>query len=156
MSDDSTPAPNNSLGIRRSKLPTKINLASARVVRDENGAIISVVDEAPQRPNPLNDPLNELDDDEEEWTGFNEHGAVGPVDQDVSGQTETVRSLVAEAAAPREKRVRKQSEREQDWIRALVDKHGDDYEAMRRDKLNIYQQSTGDIKRRVKKWRAVN
>jgi nucleolar protein 16 len=48
-----------------------------------------------------------------------------------------------------------QSRREEEWIEALVEKYGDDYGKMFRDrKLNIWQQSEGDIKKRVKVWRS--
>lgn len=82
------------------------------------------------------------EDDEEEWTGF--------------GETDVVRQL-EEMAKHEIKKPRVQSEREQDWVAQIYNKHGDDYEAMFRDrKLNIYQQSIGDLRRRVNKWKKAN
>jgi len=64
-----------------------------------------------------------------------------------------ITQLTAAAAIPGAKKPRKQSEREADWCQALVEKHGRDYGAMARDtKLNIMQQSVGDLKRRVDKY----
>lgn len=137
-----------------SKLPTRLDVSEVRVERDpETGAIISVHDE--KRANPLKDPLNDLsDDDEEGWEGFvNEHGLIDGAQQKQDGTTEVVRKLEEEAARPREKKERSQSEREQDWIAKLVQKYGDDYGRMSRDmKLNPMQQSQGDLKKRIKKW----
>jgi nucleolar protein 16 len=48
--------------------------------------------------------------------------------------------------------VRRQSEREVEWLRRLAERHGDDTGAMARDiKLNPMQQTAADIKRRLKK-----
>lgn len=50
---------------------------------------------------------------------------------------------------------RKQSEREGEWLERLVNKYGEDYGRMARDrKLNPMQQTEADIKKRVKKWKA--
>lgn len=66
--------------------------------------------------------------------------------------TDVVRQLEAVAASG-VKRERTQSEGEREWIKNLVAKHGSDYKAMSRDrKLNMWQQSEGDIKRRVSRW----
>ncbi|KAK9320806.1 ribosome biogenesis protein Nop16 [Lipomyces orientalis] len=71
-----------------------------------------------------------------------------------SATTDVVRQLEEYAARGERKHVRLQSEREDSWIGELVKKHGDDYEAMMKDrKLNVWQQSAGDIRRRVEKWR---
>lgn len=84
----------------------------------------------------------EEDDEQEEWTGF--------------GETDVVRQL-EEMAKHEIKKPRVQSEREQDWVAQIYNKHGEDYEAMFRDrKLNIYQQSIGDLRRRVNKWKKAN
>ena len=41
-------------------------VTEVRVERDENGKIIRVLDGKKARDNPLNDPLNDLDSDDEE------------------------------------------------------------------------------------------
>ena len=127
------------------------------VERDpETGRIIRVVGdeaEAQRKQNPLNDPLNEVMDedenDEEEWNGFAMVGeAVTQSDNPVIQQLEQVARNGVRTAP------RKQSQREEEWIERLVEKYGDDYSAMVWDrKLNPMQQSEGDLKRRVKKWR---
>ena len=148
------PTPDN-LNIS-TKLPTNIDATEVRVERDpETGAILRVLDE--RKPNPLNDPLNDIEDsDDEGWEGFvNEHGVLDGAAPAGDGRTEVVRQLEARAANAVKKAPRKQSEREEQWVEALVNKYGDDYLKMERDmKLNPMQQSVGDLKRRVKKWKA--
>jgi len=108
------------------------------------------------RANPLNDPLNEFDSDEDE-DGPEEqgadHGEWGGI-EDEEEPTEVVRLLEAEASVEYEKRPRGQSEMELEWLRRLVRKHGDDVEAMVWDKkLNPMQQTAGDLTRRIKRWK---
>jgi len=64
-----------------------------------------------------------------------------------------VSQLTAMASIPGAKKPRKQSEREAEWCQLLVEKHGRDYGAMARDaKVNVMQQSVGDVRRRVERY----
>lgn len=117
----------------------------------ETGKILRIISSrAPARENPLNDPLNrfekdsdaESEDEAEEWGGFEEE----------KERPMVIRELEREANLPREKRfVRHQSEREVEWLRSLVERHGDDVERMARDgKLNPMQQTRADIAKRLR------
>jgi len=68
-----------------------------------------------------------------------------------------IRHFETLAADPAPPKVRRQSAREEEWVRRLVERHGgkeDAYKAMWRDgELNVMQQSEGDIRRRVRRWR---
>ncbi len=63
-----------------------------------------------------------------------------------------IRALEREASRPTEKTVRRQSDREVEWLQRLVERHADDTAAMASDmKLNPMQQTAADIRRRLKK-----
>ncbi|CAN6644647.1 nucleolar protein 16 [Trichomonascus vanleenenianus] len=128
----------NAVKEEKRKSEKKLQAGEGRIIRDEEGNVVRIE----------YGKAKEHDDsdaeEEEEWTGFEEE------------TTEVVKQL-EEAAKHALIKPRVQSEGEQDWISRLVEKHGDDYEAMFWDKkLNVYQQSQGDLKRRVKKWKKQN
>lgn len=120
------------------KHSNKLGVQEARIERDDDGNVVRVV----------YGRLEHDSSDEEEFAGFED------TEED---KTEVVKELERLASLPVVSKPRVQSEREQYWIEELYNKHGDDYDAMMWDKkLNLYQQSAGDIKRRVKKWKKVN
>ncbi|KAF2122880.1 ribosome biogenesis protein Nop16 [Lophiotrema nucula] len=138
--------------VSKAKAQDAMETEEVEVERDpETGKIIRVVnDPAAQKYNPLNDPLNEIEEEDgEEWNGF----AMVP-EEDEASENPVIRQLEEAARNGVKKAPRKQSSREEEWIERLVEKYGDDYSRMFRDrKLNPMQQSEGDIRRRVKKWR---
>ncbi|KAF7845761.1 hypothetical protein BT93_L0752 [Corymbia citriodora subsp. variegata] len=139
------------------RFPKTLDVSEVRIERDpETGAILRVLDSSSIKANPLNDPLNDLDDsDEEGWEGFvNEHGLLDGAATSTGGKTAVVQELEEQAAMPVVKKPRKASGREGEWLQDLVDKYGEDYAGMSRDmKMNPMQQSAGDLKRRIKKWK---
>lgn len=127
----------------------------ARVERDASGKIIKVIHATTtKRANPLNDPLNELEDGEGEEDGDGDDAMGGFAGfEDEKG--EVVRQLQEQASRVAEKKPRKQSAREKEWCQRLVERWGSDYKAMVRDRrLNPMQQNEPDIRRRVEKWKA--
>jgi nucleolar protein 16 len=135
-------------------IPKTIAPAEAKVERDpETGKILRVI-HPHKKPNPLNDPLNsdsedeEMADDGEEFEGFDG-------DSGHKEKNDIVKQLEEQASMGAEKKERRQSEREREWIERLVAKHGEDYQKMARDtRLNPMQQTAADIGKRVSKWKA--
>lgn len=85
-------------------------------------------------------------DDGERFDGFDGEQKEG---------NEIVRLLEEQASCAAEKKERKQSDREREWIERLVGKWGEDFGKMARDmRLNPMQQTEADIRRRVNKWKA--
>lgn len=107
------------------------------------------------RSNPLNDPLNDLESDSEneEFAGFGDE-EMGGVGNDEAAN-EIVRQLEEQASRVAEKKPRSQSVREKEWCASLVEKHGNNWMGMVRDRrLNPMQQTEADIKKRVGKYLA--
>jgi nucleolar protein 16 len=114
----------------------------ARIERDADGNVVRIVYGKTR--------AYDDSDDDEEFSGFADSAAD-------ENKTEVVKELERLASLPVVSTPRVQSTREQDWISDLVAKYGDDFDAMVRDrKLNVFQQTAGDLRRRVKKWKKDN
>ncbi|CEP60385.1 Nop16p LALA0_S01e09538g [Lachancea lanzarotensis] len=110
----------------------------ARIIRDSDGNVVKVV-YGRKQSNAGSGDVDEAGDEES------------------TVKTETVKELEDYASRPAIKSARKPSGREEAWLKALSQKHGDNFRAMFMDrKLNVNQQSEGDIKKRIIKWRAAN
>lgn len=134
------------------------------MVRDpETGKILRVVHDSPpaglrkKNKNPLNDPLNELDsdyDDDECEDGEAPRDIVAGVGSTVVGGIVEQLEAAAMMAGIKKARPRMQSRREGEWIEALVSKWGENYKGMMTDRrLNPMQQSEGDLRRRIERWK---
>lgn len=105
------------------------------IERDEDGNVVNIV-----YGKSAEEALNDDEEEEEEFMGIEDT------------RTDIVKQLEAQAAVV-VRRERNQTGREKEWVEALVQKYGKDYSKMVWDrKLNPFQQSAGDIKRRVEKW----
>ncbi|KAL4991921.1 nucleolar protein 16 [Aspergillus falconensis] len=114
-----------------------------RVVRKEDDQV-EIAGRKVRSSNPLNDPLNDLSGDEAETKP-----------QGKKAGNHIVQQLEIQADNVALKKPRHQSKREEEWITRLIERHGDNYAAMARDmKLNPMQQTAGDLRRRVNKWKA--
>ncbi|KAL2887763.1 Nucleolar protein 16 [Ceratocystis lukuohia] len=165
----STPGLSSALGGAASGIPA---IREARVERDADGRIIRVISSGPssdiQGFKPLNDPLAAYDSDSdkdnstpthttttntstaastwEDWAGISDN----------ENDNDVVKALVRQSRLPVAKQTRFQSEQESEWLDRLVAKHGDDVRAMAWDrKLNPFQQTVGDLTKRLKRWRKV-
>ncbi|CAG7999381.1 unnamed protein product [Penicillium olsonii] len=156
--DEQYPENKNSLHIRGSAKAdaAKVDLGSTRVERDpETGAILRVIHDDDDdhvevagrrisRKNPLNDPLNAIETGDIESNPLADSIIVQQLERQADQEGKTIRA----------KKPRFQSTREGEWAQRLVEKHGEDYTAMARDrKLNPMQQSVGDLRRRIQKWK---
>ena len=138
--------------VSKAKKPENVPPEEIEVERDpETGAILRVTGTLKKKDNPLNDPLVEIEneDEEMEWNGF----AMVPELRDGEAENPVIRELEEAALNGAKKAPRGQSQREQEWVKRLVAKYGDDYAKMARDrKLNPMQQTAADIRKRVIKW----
>ena len=155
--EDQYPENKNSLHIRGSAkaAAAKLDLGETRVERDpETGKILRVIHDDEDniqvagllrsRNNPLNDPLNDILEGKGESNPLADSVIVQQLERQADQEGKTVRA----------KKPRYQSSREGEWAQRLIDKYGDNYTAMTRDrKLNPMQQSEGDLRRRLNKWK---
>lgn len=135
-------------GKKKGEKKKKLAPGEARIIRDEEGKVIQVIygksaEEALDSDS--DSDSDEAEQGEEEFTGC----AGG------RGEMGIVKRLEAQAAIGERKNRKTLCPGEMDWISRLVEKYGEDgYEGMVRDrKLNVYQQTLGDIRRRVAIWK---
>ena len=133
----------DTLSIPTSHRSSELGTSEVKVTRDPTtGAITSVQHEKSERENPLRDPLNDFSDP-------------GDEEAEESSGWGIVPELEEQARYSRPKRPRMQSQREREWVERLVERWGDDWGGMFRDrKLNPQQQSEGDLKKRVGVWKS--
>jgi len=107
-----------------------------RIIRDDDGNVIDII----------------LPDDDEEDQGEREDDDDDvPQPAPVEAKTDIVRTLESiSATAQPVKRHTSTSERE--WLRQLVQAHGDDTQSMSMDrKLNVWQKTPGELKKMLRK-----
>ncbi|KAI9767816.1 MAG: Nucleolar protein 16 [Geoglossum simile] len=131
----------NNLTVPTTKKQTKLLPGEARIERAPDGTVLRVTHVAPIVP--------------DIGAASDEDMADEMTDDGQAPSTEVVRQLEERAKRGVAKAPRTQSAREREWVEQLVAKYGDDYRNMFWDrKLNPMQQSEGDIRKRVLRWRS--
>jgi len=133
-------------GKKEGKKKKKLAPGEGRIIRDEEGKVIQVIyGKSAEEALDSDSDSDEAGQEEEEFMG-----CAGGV-----GEMGIVKELEAQAAVGERKNRKTLCPGEMDWISRLVEKYGEDgYEGMVRDrKLNVYQQTLGDIRRRVAIWK---
>ena len=135
-------------------ISTSFKPTEARVIRDPVSGKILSIEEPKTKFNPLNDALNSDSEEEDEMEGLEGEGAEGDGGEERGGNI--VKELERQAKeGGKKKRDREQSEGEKEWCERLVRRWGEDWGKMVRDRrLNPMQQTEGDLKRRIARWRA--
>jgi len=144
----------------------------ALIKRNDKGDIVDVVladdDQSEEQSRPTTawgEPLNEDDPnndgiEEEEWQGIErkEQGIPMPAVDGVKivnrtrKPTEIVKKMEAIASQRNIPLHRHSSALEINWLKQCIAKHGDDIEAICRDKkLNIWQRTSGEVRRALQK-----
>lgn len=126
----------------------------ARIVRDEEGNVVEVIEDRPRRAQTVWGQALNSDDEEEEGEEEQEEeneeedaDEDEDEDEDREEEGEVVKKLQAlsDAKAPVP---RFTSVAERTWLQRLVDRYGDDIEGMAHDKRdNVWQKTAGDIKK---------
>ena len=144
------------LAVTAPKPASTPGLKTVKVARDEEGNILRVI-HTEKAVNPLNDPLDAMDNGNDDEESFDR---LCQVNIDRVHDTAVVQELEAAALAEllevnQKKKPRKQSQGEREWIEQLAQKHGDDVMSMSKDrKLNPNQQTGADIRRRLERWKS--
>ncbi|CAK7201204.1 Nucleolar protein 16 [Sporothrix eucalyptigena] len=151
------------------------SVREVRVERDADGRIVRILEDAAPAHNPLNDLLNDLEDEEEaeaieaegktyeEWDGIEEDKPAkkGKKAKKAQAATPVVAALEQMANRPvGPKMVRHQSTGERAWLQTLVDHYGADpsestLATMAFDRRrNPFQRTAADLRRRLATFRA--
>lgn len=131
--------------IEETEDPSRIPIGEARIIRDpETNEVLRVIYGTMKVDGDDNDNVSDAAEETEEREGQGANSVIKELEE-----------YVAKHAKVRKER--HMSDRESEWAKALYEKYGDDYERMKWDKkLNVYQQSAGDLKRRITKWKKAN
>ncbi|KAE8214182.1 hypothetical protein CF327_g2366 [Tilletia walkeri] len=139
---------------------SKLRKGLGRIIRDEQGNVIDIIEggedeggASSSSATPWGKPFNDWDELEDKEAPVQTDRAylpevVGPRTRAGEKIITSLEQRAAEAAPV----VRHTSTLEASWLHSLVQAHGDDIEAMARDsKRNVWQKTTGEIRKAIKK-----